>query len=128
MDLSGMMWRMASEAHAHWHAAPVSARQSILRHGLRPGTWASAGEPGVYLYSDPLYAQGFADEEHPMDVWRVNTRGLDLRPDPEDPSIAHYTTEVIPPERLAHEGIWNAEGFTPRQWSDEDYAAQWGDE
>ncbi len=95
----------AVEPQAHYHAAPVGARDSILRHGLRPGVSASRGEPGVYLYNDSMYPEDYRLDD-PHDVWEVNTTGLDLHPDPEDHSVASYYRHPIPADRLTLTGTF----------------------
>jgi len=71
-----------------YHASPPGNRASILKGGLQPGSMASFGPPAVYLFRDAMFAENYRSE--PMDVWAVNTTGLRLRDDPEDPAGAAY--------------------------------------
>lgn len=87
-----------------YHASPPSNRESIRHDGLRPGTSASYGPPGVYLFKSDLFAENYVSE--PMDVWRVDVSGLDLYPDPEDPAAADYSLVPIAPERLEWTGTF----------------------
>ena len=105
-----------------YHAASPRDRDSIREHGLRPGAWASQGEPGVYLYRPFVYAQGYLADE-PVDVWEVDISGLSVYPDPEDPSIAVYSTEPIPANRLRHDGC-----FLDLEEIGEPELADWRDE
>jgi hypothetical protein len=93
-----------SRAYAY-HAARPADRDSIRAHGLRPGSWASRGEPGVYMYTPFVYAQGYQTDE-PIDVWEVDITGLTVHPDPEDPSIAIYSLDPIPADRLRFDGCY----------------------
>lgn len=118
------MPRLAEPISEAFHAAPVEARERIAAEGLRPGTWASYGEPGVYVFTDAYCAEGYQGEQ-PMDVWRVDCTGLDLCLDPEDPSIARYTTRPVASDRLTHTGIFFLDGRTHETMplTDVEYAA-----
>jgi len=103
-------------------AAPPENRLSIQQHGLRPGTWASYGEPGVYMYRSQLFAENWIGSE-PMDVWEIDGRCLELFLDPEDPDAAVYTDEAVPVERLRLLGTFlEGEPYEPGQ----DELDEWG--
>lgn len=93
-----------------YHETPVSNRESIRQHGLRPGPGVqfhtgTQAPPGTYL-SPPgrsEYGSSIVGHDGPwfgMDRWRVHAEGLDVRPDPTQPNGAFYTPDHIPPERL----------------------------
>ena len=87
-----------------YHAAPPDTRDSILRHGLQPGSGASFGPPAVYLFTHWELAADYIDE--PSDVWRVDSRKLLVHPDPEDPAGAVYHEGPIHPSRLRLVGTY----------------------
>ena len=90
-----------------FHAAPPGSRQSIATHGLRPGTEASYGPPGVYMFKFMDLAADYRENE-PRDVWEIDATGLELHPDPEDPKVAEYSLDPIPPERIRLVGTFLA--------------------
>ena len=87
-----------------FHAAPPRAREQIRNHGLRPATPTSSrlvahGPAAVYLFRWRQFAENYRLDEA-YDVWRVDTDGLDLYADPEDPEAAVYCPARIDPRRL----------------------------
>jgi hypothetical protein len=109
-----------------FHASPLAERAAILDDGLQPADPGCAGPVGVYLFADLANAAFFAavrekferdeygPDASPYEVWRVDTAGLDLYPDPlvtdRDPILAEYpiqpvtsvyTTNIIDPSRIS---------------------------
>ena len=88
----------------YFHAAPPEARDRIAHTGLRPGSTASYGPPAVYLFRWRTFAEDYTSR--PMDVWRVDTAGLWLYPDPEDPTAAVFSERPVGRERLRFLGTY----------------------
>lgn len=86
-----------------FHTAPVTARDTITRHGLQPanGTnWAdkATGQPtGVYLTTTPD-TTGIWSHWDTWDIWAVDITDLDWDHDRLNPGC--YRTGPIPPDRL----------------------------
>jgi len=89
----------------YFHAAPTARRSAIQRVGLRPGHKASYGPPGVYMFRNRSFAEDYRFNV-PADVWRVDTAGMTLSPDPEDPNAAVYVEHSIPVDRLMFLGTY----------------------
>jgi hypothetical protein len=89
----------------YFHASPLSVRERIIREGLRPGIVASYGPPAVYFFRTQLFAENYLSDR-PMDVWRVDAKGLDVYPDPEDPTDAAYSEDAVAPQRLRYVGTF----------------------
>lgn len=101
-----MSQRALNQEQFHYHISPVENRESIQRFGL-VGTSRHGPGPRVYMTSNPAHYAGFASEEEPMDVWRVNTKGLQLHPDPNLGDAAKgavYHPRDIRPSRVEHHG------------------------
>jgi len=90
-----------------YHISDAANHESIASKGLR-GSRAHSDRPRVYLTTDPAHYAGFASEEDPpLDVWRVHTKGLSVRPDPNPGDAmhgAHYYEGNIGPRRVHHVG------------------------
>ena len=85
-----------------YHASPVHNRAAIRATGLHPGFSASYGPPGVYMFRYDYFATSYHPHylSEPMDVWEVETSGIKVHPDPEDPEAAVYTERDIPRTRV----------------------------
>lgn len=113
-------WRLAGAGHPDvlYHTSPADVADSILEHGIDwersdpsrrlPNDDLEWGDPDAAL---PSWPRGNYLHERPDDiggggggedaVWRVDARGLDLRPDPYWPEGGGwYASEPVPPERL----------------------------
>jgi len=88
-----------------YHAASPENRENIEKHGLKPGLEASYGPPAVYLFISDLFAENYITDV-PLDVWKVDMKGLSTHPDPEDPSAARYYKGTIEPSRLTYTGTF----------------------
>lgn len=99
------MQRFGAQQRYFFHASPPEHRDSIKKHGLRPGESASYGQPGVYLFRHQLIAENYISEEA-MDVWRVDATGFVVEIDPEDRKEAAYVEKPIPASRLKYLGTF----------------------
>lgn len=118
-----------------YHVAPQHARESIEKYGLDhtkgKRVWPGIYPEGNYLFGDwdSAYAQALTHQQpvepeyadwavHPVDVYRVNTGGLDLQSDSKLEG-QYVSSNPIGPERL--ERIpdwmrWDVEGPDDDMW------------
>lgn len=96
-----------------YHAAPVSLRAKIERHGLLPQpatgeayigprTWMSpsleASRRRLHYYRQNAERGGFEPEAH--DVWEIDLTGIALRDDLHFGNGDQVTNDPIPPDHL----------------------------
>ncbi len=82
-----------------FHDSKTSNRESIQATGLEAGRSLGGKYSRVYMASDEPHLEPRGDTA-PRDVWKVDTQGLALRPDPEHPSEWAISEHDITPDRL----------------------------
>lgn len=96
-----------------FHTAPLTARESILRWGLRPG--ASTNWPGKNVSSQPIAVyvatepdlRGTWSHWDRWDIWGVDLTGLLWSHDRMNPGC--YSVPFVPVDRIA---LLDEEGFS----------------
>lgn len=74
-----------------YHVSPVKNKDSIMQNGLRH----KSGK--VYVWKHRKNAAWFANlhrqDGHKMNIWKVNTSGLNLHKDPETDDMSYWSTQ-----------------------------------
>lgn len=84
----------------YYHASHPDHRFDIVEEGL------SGWEGGpVFLFKYRDFAEDYIRDE-PMDVFKVDGKGLRLEPDAEDPEAAVYTFDRVASSRVRYVGTY----------------------
>ena len=100
-----------------YHVAPSTEADRIQSQGITPrgSRQDISGDPTAtrtYFWRDLDTAQWFAQEMHGgnADIWEVNLKGLNIKPDPESQNMAMWSTRFDEDD----EGLgWYYEGTVP---------------
>jgi hypothetical protein len=98
-----------SEQQFMYHHSAAENRSSIREHGLLASSPFNSelhedegmAPTGVYM---GVHRENHDQTEYGRDLWKVNTAGLDTRPDPDDPNGEwgfHYTPHDVSPDRVS---------------------------